>query len=78
MFEYVVTGFDCDGAGYEESWTEYEGTNREKALAAKRRGEKRNCGGYISIKMIKGKKQEDKYAFLDEILRENNMYYYDD
>lgn len=32
MFKYVVKGYGCNGAGEEEEWVEYKGTDRAEAL----------------------------------------------
>lgn len=34
MFEFIVKGYGCNGAGESEEWIEYRGTDREEAIEA--------------------------------------------
>lgn len=49
MFKYRTKCYDCNGAGEEESWVEYEGFDRAKAIEAKHHGDEHHCGGSIFV-----------------------------
>lgn len=75
LFKYVVKGVDCDGAGYQETWVEYEGFDREKALAAKRECENKSIFGIIRLltpgpKGWRDRRQEELQKKVEEELEE--------
>ena len=59
MFMYIVKWYDCDGAGYYETGIEYCGTDRKKALAAKRECDRHSFYGTIQVEVIGRKRQEE-------------------
>lgn len=79
MFIYTVEWHDCDRSGEYDSGIEYRGSDRKKALDAKRNCDATSFYGTISIEVVGHKEFDQKDAFdKDSALEGPNINVYAD